>query len=1411
MFDDLTSSTILLVDDTPFNLQVLAGILGEAGFKVAVATDGESAIAQAEYSPPDLIFLDIGMPGLDGFATCRGLKANPVTQDIPVIFMTAVLEDINRVIGFNLGAVDYITQPFQAEEVLARVRIHLQFRHLTQQLKQQNQQLQQEIQDRRAIEADLRQANKQLQEEIYNRKQTTEALLHSEETNWALIQAIPDFLIRMRRDGTYLESWNHDRLENGLCLVEHEQILPGTPINQILPPDLLALQMHYAQEALATRQVQTYEQQAVVAGAICYEEVRITPCGEDEVLVIVRDITARKTTEIALAEREAEFRGIFSQAAVGIDYASLDGQFLAVNQKYCELLGYTDDELLTKTFIELTHPDDVEADLIASRQLIAGEIPFFSMEKRLLRQDGSYLWVDLTVSLIRGAHGEPKYLMAIVQDIHQRKQAEETLQSLVEGAAAVTGENFLPVMTEYLQKSLGIRHVVIAKRQTAEEQAYSVWLDGQLQPDLSGSLENSPCDVVIREGLYCCPSEVQQRFPDYPFLTRLNAESCLGIALTNNQGEIMGSLCIFDDQPLTQPQKAIGMLLVFAARASAELERQAALDALHQLNQELESRVEERTVELQRANLHLQQEMAERQKLVALVENSSDFIAIITLDGQLTYLNPAGRQLVGLDNTTALSSLMLLDFHFPENWAAIQHKMQLLSQGEVCQEEIQLRHFRTGQAIPSQCSAFAIKQAQTGEVVAFAAILRDITDRKLAEAALEESQRMLRLVLDTIPQRIFWKNRQSQYLGCNQICALDAGLTSPEQIIGKTDFELAWKASAADYQVDDQLVMELNQAKLHFEEGQQLEDGSYRWLRTSKIPLHNPRGEVIGVLGAYEDISDRKQAETVIQESEARYRRIVETAGEGIWVVDAHDYTTFVNEKMAQMLGLLPEQMLGRNLFDFMDLDAQQLAERYLAVHRQGMKEQYDFRFKRADGSDLWAIVAATPILDEEGHYIGGLRMVTDISDRKRAEAQLRRVNEQLILANADLAQATRLKDEFLANMSHELRTPLNAILGMSEGLQDRVLGNLNERQLKALSTIENSGRHLLDLINDILDLAKIESGKLELQIAATSVQNLCQSSLSFVRQIALKKSIHLDISIPTEIGPIMVDERRIRQVLINLLSNAVKFTPDSGRVTLRVKLEVGMDRDSETNRSHLSPAIAPASLLAFEVEDTGIGIASEDMPKLFRSFVQIDSSLNRQYSGTGLGLALVKHLVELHHGTVQVRSTVGQGSCFTITLPYQNAAQAKQTSTAPPNVPQGREQGAQNSEQISMRAGSAQPLILLAEDNAANVETLSIYLTNWGYELMIARTGREAVALAAAHRPDIILMDIQMPEMNGLEAIRQIRTIPELLRVPIIALTALVMPGDQEKCFQVGANEYLSKPVSLKHLANTICQLLNT
>ncbi|MFY8150246.1 MAG: ATP-binding protein [Prochlorococcaceae cyanobacterium] len=421
-----------------------------------------------------------------------------------------------------------------------------------------------------------------------------------------------------------------------------------------------------------------------------------------------------------------------------------------------------------------------------------------------------------------------------------------------------------------------------------------------------------------------------------------------------------------------------------------------------------------------------------------------------------------------------------------------------------------------------------------------------------------------------------------------------------------------------------------------------------------------------------------------------------------------------------------------------------------------------------------------------------------ELSDKKIAEEKLIQTNKQLATTNIELARATRLKDEFLATMSHELRTPLNGILGMAESLDANVYGSLTAKQSTALREITDCGQHLLSLINDILDITKIEAGKLQTEPQPTFIPELCSSCLTTVKQLMASKMITLDSDIQPDIPLCMIDPRLIKQILINLLSNAIKFTPPGGRITMSSRLENKThDKSTETQ-------------LVFEVKDTGIGIDLQNREKIFMPFIQIESSLNRQYGGTGLGLSIVKKIVEAMGGSIRLDSELGKGSSFKVKLPFQAAAVPHHRVPASLDPSTQLSDGAMTGPEQSARSHH-KTSILLAEDNRDNSLMYLRYLKAKGYNLTHASNGQQAVEIAASQPIDILILDMSMPELDGFEVMRRLRgsTESRIAQIPIIVLTAMAMKGDRERCLSAGADEYLSKPVKLNQLDIAIKQIL--
>jgi PAS domain S-box-containing protein len=522
-----------------------------------------------------------------------------------------------------------------------------------------------------------------------------------------------------------------------------------------------------------------------------------------------------------------------------------------------------------------------------------------------------------------------------------------------------------------------------------------------------------------------------------------------------------------------------------------------------------------------------------------------------------------------------------------------------------------------------------------------------------------------------------------------------------------------------------------------------------------------------------EDLGKRKQIEESLRESEAKYRTFVETANEGIWVVDKESRTTFVNVRMAEMFGYSPEEMLGRTVGSFVvPEDAENLAEQ-MNLRHEGKSTRFERRFLRKDGSRICAIVSATPLLDCQGGFNGSFAMINDITERKYAEDELRK-------AKAEAESANIAKSEFLANMSHEIRTPMNAVIGLIELL----LGTgLTDEQRKYAQLASQSGRTLMELISDILDLSKIEAHKIELETREFDLQAEMMETINFLSLRAREKGLGLVSRIDPDV-PLLLkgDAGRLRQIITNLAGNAIKFT-DKGSVSLHI----GKDAEDEQRTT-----------LRIQIRDTGIGIASDKLGVIFEPFTQADGSSNRSYGGAGLGLAISRQLAVLMGGNIGAESVEGKGATFWFTVVLE-----KQTEVEKARCGKKVSEEQAGLPVPSVPTGNGISLLLVEDDPVNQLVTKSI-LVKCGYLVDVASNGSDAIEALERNDYALVLMDCMMPVMNGYEATVVIRDQSSKVRnhaIPVIALTAKTFKEDRESCLAAGMNDFLAKPLDVAKL----------
>ncbi|MGE3507991.1 MAG: PAS domain S-box protein, partial [Vicinamibacterales bacterium] len=515
------------------------------------------------------------------------------------------------------------------------------------------------------------------------------------------------------------------------------------------------------------------------------------------------------------------------------------------------------------------------------------------------------------------------------------------------------------------------------------------------------------------------------------------------------------------------------------------------------------------------------------------------------------------------------------------------------------------------------------------------------------------------------------------------------------------------------------------------------------------------------------DISERLRDEQSILASEQRFRRVVESLQEVLFETDLEGRWTYLNPAWTEITGFAVEESLGRNAREFVLDDDAELHDRRFGLLTRGdhALARYEVRFRTRDGGFRWIELHARTTQDATPTGTSGT--LRDITEQ-------RELSDALVRAGQEALAASRLKSEFVANMSHEVRTPINGVIGLTTILLDTTL---TPEQLDLCEGIRSSAEALLTIVNDVLDLSKIEAGKLTIEPVSFELRKELSHALEPVSVRARRKGLTLRMSCGSDVPAVVIsDPTRIRQVLINLADNAIKFT-QQGAVTITV---CTLRSDTETPR------------LRFEVTDQGIGIAADKLDAIFEKFTQADSSTTRKYGGSGLGLTICRQLVELMGGQIGVSSRVGDGSTFWFELPLVADVRSSSATSV---------------------AGAAAPMaagvhVLVAEDNTINQKVARRFLEKLGCIVEIVENGEEALRRVESGAYDAVFMDCQMPRMDGYEATRRIRALPDRATLPIIAMTAHAMRGDREKCLEAGMSDYLSKPLQPEALAAIVAAL---
>jgi PAS domain S-box-containing protein len=655
---------------------------------------------------------------------------------------------------------------------------------------------------------------------------------------------------------------------------------------------------------------------------------------------------------------------------------------------------------------------------------------------------------------------------------------------------------------------------------------------------------------------------------------------------------------------------------------------------------------------------------------------------------------------------------------------------------------------------------------------------------------------LLHILMENTPDAIYFKDLQSRFLRINRGLADRFGLADAAEAIGKTDFDFFTEEHARQAYLDEQEVIRSGRPLLSREEKEVWPDGRVTWASTTKLPLRDRGGAVIGTFGISRDITHRKQSEAALREakelaeiSQQRTRLIVDSANDAYVAMDADGFIIDWNRQAEMTFGWSREEVVCRQLHEVI------IPPSHRAAHLRGVQQflatgegpllnrRIEVPALRRDGEEFPAELTISPI--RYGSEWVFSAFLHDITERKRAE-------RELCEARDAAEAASQAKSEFLANMSHEIRTPMNAIIGMTELLLDTPL---NAEQRDYLETVKKSADALLSVINDILDFSKIEAGKLELDHIPFDLRDSLGDVMSTLALRAHQKGLELACHIAPEAPEIIVgDPARLRQVLINLVGNAIKFT-ERGEVVVDVQIQESGVRGRGVG---MGVSITDPCLLHFQVLDTGIGIAAGKQGLIFGAFVQADGSTTRRYGGTGLGLAISSRLVQRMGGRIWVESAPGQGSVFHFTARFGlHGAPAARPAQSEPRPLRGLS-------------------VLVVDDNATNRFIVTETLSQWQMRPTAVENAAGALqALEQAQQAGepftLVLLDAHMPEVDGFTLAERIREHPDLTGATVMMLSSACQPIDAARCQELGLAAYLTKPIKQADLLRAILAALGS
>ncbi|MEW4371095.1 PAS domain S-box protein [Paenibacillus kandeliae] len=1135
---------------------------------------------------------------------------------------------------------------------------------------------------------------------------------------------------------------------------------------------------------------------------------------------------------------EMLYEHIYRTASVGMAViAPQDGTWSSVNPALCQLLGYEEAQLLQLGESQLVVTDGASSDLYITiaKETEAVQGDMYCTERHMRHMQGHMLRIGVEVSVLRDSHGEATAYIAqfhplqTLQEQVRMSASDREIYRLItenskdlvsysssDGTLRYVSDSFYGVLGYKPEEMVGqnrmqFYHPEDARHMIASGQAYLdqgtvtrrlkhkhghfLWFEISFQVvrDEEGHVmqvlgigrnvndrkkyEDSlheaqriariaSWDWDLPRGILSASHQAQELFPFLFTGPENSADRVFQLVHPADREQLVNALqhsiatrhpgeCVYR---IVLPDESI---LYLQSHWNVDTDHEGKAIQIIGMTQDATSRIQ------------MEERLKESERQYRLIsEQSLDFISRLSVEeGIYLYCSPACYTLLGYTREE-LTGKAIEQYVHPEDWAAVQQYMSIYAAAEQPKPVTYRHRHKSGGYVWLEASGRFIEN-EAGQVQQLLSIARDIQERRHAAQLIQESEQRYRSLFDYNPASVFSFDTQGRYTTIN---------AEMENLVGRTEDELigrSFECFVAPENVYDTVE--------HFERALQGEPQSYesqvivkggenRFVSVVNLPIVVDE-QIVGVYGIATDITEMKRHLEQIEKLSNEYTLILNSVSEGIFGLDNEGRTTFINPAATRMLGFSTHELAGKPLLEMFQLTHADGTSYLPQDHpiEQALREGHSYEeqeavFLRKDGTSVLVSYRITPIWDR-GQRKGAVVVFNDITNEK-----------QIIRAKEMAERADRAKSEFLAIMSHEIRTPMNGIIGMTGLLADT---NLDEEQRSYIEIVRDSSDALLHILNEILDFSRIEAGKMMLDHAPIHLGSLLDSVFDLFAARAAEKGIDLTYQTGEHVpSTIIGDASRLRQVLVNLISNAIKFT-DSGSVSLSVRqLE---QRSSEC-------------VLEFEVSDTGIGISSDKQNLLFQSFSQLHPSINRKYGGTGLGLAICKKLIELMGGSISVDSEEGRGATFRFILPAQYLTE----EYAVEPVPEQDAGKTEHSDHIDGKYGSLR--ILIAEDHPVNQKLLREMLRKYGYTPDVAYNGHEAVVAALTRPYDLIFMDVQMPELDGIEATREIRSrLPEQEQPIIVASTAFARNTDKEMCLNAGMQDFISKPLRLQEVERVL------